>query len=126
MQTEAQSGNSGRELASPKARRLAKESDIVLSQVSGSAGGAVVAKDIQTAVASSLSVSDRTSQEPILDTQKTFKEQIKPGTIWQRMVEHTTNSWQTAPHFYLQRHVNASRLLDWHAKVKENLQKKLQ
>ena len=119
-------GNSGRELASPKARRLAKESDIVLSQVSGSGpGGAVVAKDIQTAVASSLSVSDRTSQEPILDTQKTFKEQIKPGTIWQRMVEHTTNSWQTAPHFYLQRHVNASRLLDWHAKVKENSTEKI-
>lgn len=112
-------GNNGRELASPKARRLAKESGIVLSQVTGSGPeGAVLARDIQTAVTLQ-ATAPKTSPEPILPPQNTFEEQIKPGTIWQRMAEHTTNSWQTAPHFYLQRHVNASRLLEWHATARE-------
>jgi len=35
------------------------------------------------------------------------------GTVWRIMVERMTASWTTAPHFYLVREVNVSRLVSW-------------
>ena len=83
--------------ASPKARRLAQEGGIDLESLAGSGPeGAVLAADVLAGevlipAASPLSVS----------------------TIWQRMAERVTQSWQSAPHFYLMRDVNASRLIEW-------------
>ena len=37
------------------------------------------------------------------------------GRVWRTMSERTLASWQTTPHFSLQREVNASRLLSWQA-----------
>jgi pyruvate dehydrogenase E2 component (dihydrolipoamide acetyltransferase) len=33
--------------------------------------------------------------------------------IWRLMVERTTQSWQSVPHFYLRREIDASRLQSW-------------
>jgi pyruvate dehydrogenase E2 component (dihydrolipoamide acetyltransferase) len=38
---------------------------------------------------------------------------VEVGAIWQRMAERTTQAWQTAPHFYLSRDVDAGRLDAW-------------
>jgi len=84
-----------RRLASPKARRIAQERGVDLDRLSGSGpGGAIVAADLPRADA---------PEAPAV------------GRLWARMAEHVTESWQTVPHFYLQREVDASRLLAWRA-----------
>jgi pyruvate dehydrogenase E2 component (dihydrolipoamide acetyltransferase) len=91
------SGPRRRPLASPKARRLARERGVDLATVSGSGPrGAVVAADVTGATPRAASPAATT-----------------PGTVWRRMAEHTTASWQTAPHFYLEREIDASRLNAW-------------
>jgi pyruvate dehydrogenase E2 component (dihydrolipoamide acetyltransferase) len=79
----------GRSLASPKARRIAAERGIDLDAIAGSGpGGAIVAEDL-----------DAAARGPAL------------GPIWRRMAERTTQSWQSTPHFFLVREVDASALV---------------
>lgn len=83
----------GRPLASPKARRLAGERGIDLAAVAGSGPhGAVVSADMAAAPA--------------------------VGSIWRRMAERTTMSWQGVPHFFLMREVDATRLDGWRESVR--------
>jgi pyruvate dehydrogenase E2 component (dihydrolipoamide acetyltransferase) len=85
--------------ASPKARRLAAERGVALTSVRGSGpGGAVLAGDVPAAAA-------RAGVAPAV------------GTVWRVMAERMTQSWTTAPHFYLVREVNASRLKTWREAV---------
>jgi pyruvate dehydrogenase E2 component (dihydrolipoamide acetyltransferase) len=80
--------------ASPKARRLAQERGVDVRALRGSGpGGAVLAADV--AVASS-----RVDGPGV-------------GNVWRIMAERMTASWTTAPHFYLVREVNVSRLVAW-------------
>ena len=81
-----------RPLASPKARRLAAERGVDLAAIGGSGpGGAIVAADVARGEA---------APGPV-------------GTVWRVMAERTTASWQSTPHFYLRRAVDASRLNSW-------------
>src|SRR5581483_254633 len=41
------------------------------------------------------------------------------GTVWRIMAERMTASWTSAPHFYLVREVDVSRLVAWRAHVRE-------
>jgi len=83
-----------RPLASPKARRIAKERGVDLASLAGSGPrGAVIAADVEAG---------REDAPP-----------AQVGAIWQRMAERTTQSWQTAPHFYLTRDVDSGRLNAW-------------
>jgi pyruvate dehydrogenase E2 component (dihydrolipoamide acetyltransferase) len=85
-----------RPLASPKARRIAAERGIDLATVGGTGPhGAVVAADL--------------AAEPKEDASNS----LLLGSIWRRMAERTTRSWQSAPHFFLLREVDASRLEGW-------------
>ena len=43
---------------------------------------------------------------------------IEVSSVWRVMAERTTQSWQTVPHFYLRREVDATRLRSWRAVVK--------
>src|ERR1051326_255050 len=91
------SSRAGRVLASPKARRLASERGVDLKVVRGSGpDGAVIAADLPAAAA---------------------REGAAIGTVWRVMAERMTQSWTTAPHFYLVREVNASRLMAWRARM---------
>jgi pyruvate dehydrogenase E2 component (dihydrolipoamide acetyltransferase) len=84
-----------RPLASPKARRIAAKRGVDLGTITGSGpGGAVVAADVEA-------VAVTAEPGPAV------------GTLWQRMAERTTQSWQAAPHFYLSRDVHAGRLDAW-------------
>ena len=38
---------------------------------------------------------------------------VPSGSVWRIMAERTTQSWQTAPHFFLHRQVDAGRLNSW-------------
>lgn len=95
--------------ASPKARRLATERNIDITTLTGSGPkGAVLADDI-------LALEARTPQQSSLSL----------STVWQRMAERVTHSWTNAPHFYLLREVNASRLAAWRTRAKEHTGKRI-
>ncbi len=89
----------GRPLASPKARRIAKERGVDVTSLTGSGPrGAVLAADVEGAGAAAAAGPPQA---------------VEVGAIWQRMAERTTQAWQTAPHFYLSRDVDAGRLDAW-------------
>jgi pyruvate dehydrogenase E2 component (dihydrolipoamide acetyltransferase) len=93
---QAPAGGRRRSLASPKARRIAAERGVDLAALAGSGpGGAVVAADLDGSAAASNGVT--------------------VPAIWRLMAERTTQSWQSVPHFYLRREVDASRLQGWRA-----------
>ena len=87
--------------ASPKARRLAAERGLDIRALRGSGpGGAVLAADI-------------TATEPREAPSTARVEAPGVGTVWRIMAERMTASWTSAPHFYLFREVNVSRLIAW-------------
>ena len=87
--------------ASPKARRLAAERGVDLKLVRGSGpGGAVIADDVSSAG----TAADEPAARPAAPA---------VGTVWRIMAERMTQSWTTAPHFYLVREVNVARLVTW-------------
>ncbi len=103
----AANGGAGRLVAaSPKARRLAAERGVEIGALHGSGpGGAVLASDVPAAPAAR----PRTAEA----VQPTARETIGVGNVWRIMAERMTASWTTAPHFYLIRDVNVSRLRSW-------------
>jgi pyruvate dehydrogenase E2 component (dihydrolipoamide acetyltransferase) len=104
----------GRMLASPKARRLAQESGLNLAAISGSGpGGAVLAGDV-------LAAQQAPAAQPVQPgaPAPSVVEQPAPAPMpmsraWRVMVQRLQQSWTTAPHFYLERTVNASQLVRW-------------
>jgi pyruvate dehydrogenase E2 component (dihydrolipoamide acetyltransferase) len=97
--------------ASPKARRLAAERGLDLGALRGTGpGGAVLVADLPPAVV-------RTVEPPAAPAAPRV---AAPGvgTVWRVMAERMTASWTTAPHFYLVREVDASRLVAWRQRVK--------
>jgi pyruvate dehydrogenase E2 component (dihydrolipoamide acetyltransferase) len=74
-----------RPLASPKARRLAKERGIDLDALAGD--GPIVAADVDRAGA-----------------------QTVTSSRWRAMADRVTRSWRDVPHFYLRREVDATAL----------------
>jgi pyruvate dehydrogenase E2 component (dihydrolipoamide acetyltransferase) len=102
--------------ASPKARRLASEQGINLTEIQGSGPeGAVLAADILNAPVLRADVpAQYTSVVP--DSADGQIESVV-STTWRIMAERTTQSWTTVPHFYLTREVNASRLIAWRTHV---------
>ncbi|HEX5467634.1 MAG TPA: dihydrolipoamide acetyltransferase family protein [Gaiellaceae bacterium] len=84
-----------RRLASPKARRLARERGVDLDSVAGSGPhGSVLAADLAGGAGNGAVA-------------------LETGAMWQRMAERVAKSWQTVPHFFLVREVDASRLAAW-------------
>ena len=106
-----QSSN-GRVLASPKARRLAKEQSIDMRLIQGSGPeGAVLADDV---------VSYQPVKEMIeaVSTPTSISGDIQTGQMWKRMAQRLTESWQTIPHFYLKRDVSVETFIDWRTSLK--------
>ncbi len=89
--------------ASPKARRLAAERGLDLAALRGSGpGGAVIAADISAAPPAA----------PLPAARVEAKGE-GVSNVWRIMAERMTASWTSAPHFYLVREVNVSRLVAW-------------
>ena len=93
--------------ASPKARRLAAERGLDLGALRGSGpGGAILSADIPPAGTSAPAEAARADAKG---------EGV--SNVWRIMAERMTASWTSAPHFYLVREVNVSRLVAWREKA---------
>ena len=121
-------GSPGRLVAaSPKARRLAAERGIDLRALKGSGpGGAVLTLDVPAATVPSTTgplTTGPLTTKPLTTGPLTTKPLTLPspqrgegggvGTVWRIMAERMTASWTSAPHFYLVREVNVTRLAAW-------------
>jgi pyruvate dehydrogenase E2 component (dihydrolipoyllysine-residue acetyltransferase) len=106
-------GSAGRLVAaSPKARRLAAERGIDLRALKGSGpGGAVLEMDLPLVAAPSTT--------PPLTLPSPRRGEGEVGTVWRIMTERMTASWTSAPHFYLVREVNVTRLVAWLGKARK-------
>ncbi len=103
----------GRVLASPKARRLAKEGGFDLKAISGRGpAGAVLAADV---LAAQTSLPMTVAPIEAVSTPET----LAVGRMWRVMVERVSQAWTTIPHFYLLREVNATRLIAWRDDVQK-------
>ncbi|HWQ83209.1 MAG TPA: dihydrolipoamide acetyltransferase family protein [Anaerolineales bacterium] len=118
-------------LASPKARRLAKESGLVLADLHGSGPeGAILAVDV-------LSIHTVSPDAgPALGTPvpgeagsplptSAIPTELPMSTTWARMIERISASWPATPHFYLVREVNASRMVAWGAQAQAQNENKI-
>jgi pyruvate dehydrogenase E2 component (dihydrolipoyllysine-residue acetyltransferase) len=86
---------------SPKARRMAQELGVDLSKITGTGpGGTISGEDVQRAADSQKSA---LSAPPAVPTAL--------SSIARLMAERTTQSWTTAPHFFLVREIDASGLI---------------
>jgi pyruvate dehydrogenase E2 component (dihydrolipoamide acetyltransferase) len=104
--------STGHILASPKARRLAGERGVELTYITGNGpNGAILADDVLSYVPVAAN-----GRETPVETRATVSG-AQTGTMWRRMAVRLTESWQTVPHFYLKRDVNASALINWRKSV---------
>src|SRR5262245_59380616 len=104
--------------ASPKARRLAAERGLNLSALAGSGpGGAVLALDVtaapRPAVEAPAPAAVLAPRVEVPAAAVARPEALGISTVWRIMAERMTQSWTTAPHFYLVREVSVSRLATW-------------
>jgi pyruvate dehydrogenase E2 component (dihydrolipoamide acetyltransferase) len=102
-------GVARRVLASPKARRLAREHGVPIEEIAGSGPyGAVQAADV---LAFTSTVPQAAPAAPAAP--------LETSRGWQVMAERMVASWQQVPHFYLQRDVDATRLNSWRDAVRK-------
>lgn len=89
-----------RALSSPKARRLAAAVGMDLATIKGTGpGGAVLASDVPAGAGAPSATTPAVA--------------ATLSAAWRRMAERTTQSWTSAPHFFLLREVDAGRLVAW-------------
>jgi pyruvate dehydrogenase E2 component (dihydrolipoamide acetyltransferase) len=90
---------------SPKARKMAQEHGVDLSTVTGSGpGGEILAEDILKAATGATHAGPQVG--PVGPSATT----APMSSIARLMAERTTQSWTTAPHFFLTREVDATAL----------------
>jgi pyruvate dehydrogenase E2 component (dihydrolipoamide acetyltransferase) len=109
--------------ASPKARRLAQEQGKDLATIRGSGpDGAILTADV---LAASLPTPAQVVTETAIDAASSEQQELATGRTWRLMAERTTQSWTSVPHFFLQRDVNASRLMIWREQVQKRTSEKI-
>ncbi len=117
---------------SPKARRLAREHGVDLAHVRGSgSGGEILAEDILAAASSggvrssesaapgtsgtnstgSAGSADSFARATFATTSTPNAGLETPGLVGRLMAERTTQSWTTAPHFFVTREIDAGQLI---------------
>jgi pyruvate dehydrogenase E2 component (dihydrolipoamide acetyltransferase) len=107
-----------RVLASPKARRLAEERRIDIANLSGSGPDhAVLADDLPIQQMGSLLKDPKAAVSTPATAFPPNENEMPMSAAWSRMVDRLSSSWQTTPHFYLMREVNATNLMSWREKV---------
>lgn len=120
-------GAGGRVLASPKARRLAQEKGLELAAINGSGPeGAVLAADVLTAQQQTIVIQAEPLVAPIQPVAPMAPITQSPNALpmsraWRIMAQRLQQSWTTVPHFYLERDVNARRLVQWRNSAQQRL-----
>jgi pyruvate dehydrogenase E2 component (dihydrolipoamide acetyltransferase) len=106
--------------ASPKARRLAAERGLDVTALRGSGPhGAVLSEDVLT-----FPVAAAPTPSPAAGRGRGGGPEVAAptvSTVWRIMADRMTQSWTTAPHFYLVREVNATRLISWRDRAKKQI-----
>ena len=97
---------------SPKARRLAREHGVDIARVRGSGSeGEILAEDILAFVASGGSSAGRVVPAGSGTPQAEARATQTLSQVARLMAERTTQSWTTAPHFFVSREIDAGALL---------------
>ena len=113
--TGAENNSPSRVLASPKARRLAKENGIDLANIQGTGpNGAIITADLQSPI-----------QRTHVAQQSSAAIELPTSRMWRVMADRLTQAWTTIPHFYLMREANASQLSAWRLKAQKNSKEKI-
>jgi pyruvate dehydrogenase E2 component (dihydrolipoamide acetyltransferase) len=119
-------------LASPKARRLARETNQDLTTLRGSGpDGAILTRDLESSAAKAPELQIPTNGDiTAISTEKPAEgifQVSQPeaiSTIRRRMVEQTSHAWIAPQHFYLHRSAKVAHFLAWHALLQQtSLQK---
>ena len=106
----------GRVLASPLVRRLAREHDVDLAQVAGSGpGGRIVKKDLDAALAAPPAPR---AAAPVVTGARVPPTTTKLSQMRKTIARRLTESKQTVPHFYLTIDVDAEPI--WEARQRIN------
>jgi pyruvate dehydrogenase E2 component (dihydrolipoamide acetyltransferase) len=110
--------NAGPVRISPKARRLAKEHGVDVSRIKGTGpGGEIVTEDVLAAKSSAGAPASapRPAAAPTSSSSATSPsvstELGAMSSIGRIMAERTTQSWTTAPHFFVSREVDGTALV---------------
>jgi pyruvate dehydrogenase E2 component (dihydrolipoamide acetyltransferase) len=97
---------------SPKARRLAREHGVDLARVRGGGGeGEILAEDILAFVASPPAPAGVTAPARSENSQAEARATQTITQVARLMAERTTQSWTSAPHFFVTRDIDAGALL---------------
>jgi len=97
---------------SPKARRLAREHGVELSRVRGTGGeGEILAEDILAFVASGGSTAGAAAPAPAENPQAEARATQTLSQVARLMAERTTQSWTSAPHFFVSREIDAGAIV---------------
>src|SRR5215831_4906263 len=104
---------------SPKARRLAKEHGVDITRIQGTGpGGEIVAEDVLAATArpaapaspvAHMAVPSAPVSAPVIPSAPAELGAL--SSIGRIMAERTTQSWTTAPHFFVSRDVDCTELV---------------
>jgi len=111
---------SGKALASPAVRRLARELEIDLSQVTGSGDKGRVMKDDLTSPANSSPVTQSAAATPV----STGGKRVEPiRGIQAAMAKHMMHSVFTVPHFTVSEEIEMDNLMQARAQLKASFEK---
>ena len=137
----AAEATASKQIASPKARRMAKERGLELAKIKGSGtGGAIVARDLEARVsppdkveiteenngqASSPPSSSpaRADLMPSADekvqkaSETRSRETLPMSRNWRVMADRLSKGWTATPHFYLRREVKVSEFTRWREEI---------
>jgi pyruvate dehydrogenase E2 component (dihydrolipoamide acetyltransferase) len=96
-----------RVLASPKARRIARERGIQIEDLQGTGPrGAIQAADVLAH-----------EPRPVVDARAAPPQPIV-SSAWRTMAERMQQSWRDVPHFFLERDLDATRLNSWRETIR--------
>jgi pyruvate dehydrogenase E2 component (dihydrolipoamide acetyltransferase) len=98
---------------SPKARRLAKEHGVDITKIKGTGpGGEIVAEDVVAAKGGAAPAAAAAGSPAPAPSMPSVSTEIGAlSSIGRIMAERTTQSWTTAPHFFLSREVDCTELV---------------
>jgi pyruvate dehydrogenase E2 component (dihydrolipoamide acetyltransferase) len=109
---------------SPKARRLAREHGVDLSLVRGTGGeGEILTEDILAFVAGGALPAVAGAPAAAKTTQAEAYATHALSQVARLMAERTTQSWTTAPHFFVTREIDAGALVSTREKLAPTIEK---
>jgi 2-oxoglutarate dehydrogenase E2 component (dihydrolipoamide succinyltransferase) len=115
---------------SPLVRRLARENQIDLRQVSGTgAGGRITKQDIQKAIAGGVPAGPPPAMEaaPVVPRERIYfgRYEVEPMTTMRKLIaEHMVASKRVSPHVYSVEEVDVSNIAALRAKLKGEFERK--